>query len=141
MLVHSRVPMSYWPFVFQSVVHIINRLPTFVFNFKSPFEIIFQKFLIATPSKFLVLYVFLIFDRIALISCKYDQLSVFLGNSSQHKGFLCLDVSTSRIYVSRHVVFKELDFPLKKTSVHIFLFCYLLSYFYYFFCFFFSFYH
>ena len=43
MLVHSRVPMSYWPFVFQSVVHIINRLPTFVFNFKSPFEIIFQK--------------------------------------------------------------------------------------------------
>ena len=41
MLVHSRVPMSYRPFAFQSTVHIINRLPTSILNFKSPFEIIF----------------------------------------------------------------------------------------------------
>lgn len=37
---------------------------------------------------------------------------VFLGMSSHHKGFLCLS-STGRLYISRHVVFNEADFPFQ----------------------------
>lgn len=35
---------------------------------------------------------------------------VFLGYSNDHKGYLCLHFS-SRIYIGRHVLFNEHDFP------------------------------
>jgi hypothetical protein len=36
---------------------------------------------------------------------------IFLGYSANHKGYLCLDLTTNNIIVSRHVVFDEADFP------------------------------
>lgn len=35
----------------------------------------------------------------------------FLGYSSSYKGYLCLDLHSSRIYVSRHVIFNEAVYP------------------------------
>ena len=36
---------------------------------------------------------------------------VFLGYSLTHKGYHCLDPSTGRLYISRHVIFYEQTFP------------------------------
>jgi hypothetical protein len=35
----------------------------------------------------------------------------FLGYSTYHKGYRCLDLSTNSIIISLHVVFDETDFP------------------------------
>lgn len=51
---------------------------------------------------------------------------IFLGYPSNHRGFLCLNLSTMQIIISHHVVFDETVFPLgsmtlNKTSTYSFL--------------------
>jgi hypothetical protein len=38
----------------------------------------------------------------------------FLGYSSSHKGYKCLDIATGRLYISRHVVFDKNVFPFSQ---------------------------
>ncbi|KAI0493266.1 hypothetical protein KFK09_027542 [Dendrobium nobile] len=45
-----------------------------------------------------------------------SQLCVFLGYSTQHKGYRCLNVTQNRIYISRQVVFYETVFPYQQPS-------------------------
>ena len=40
----------------------------------------------------------------------------FLGYSLNHKGFLCLDYATGRVYITPHVVFDESTFPLAQSK-------------------------
>lgn len=49
---------------------------------------------------------------------KQTYLCVFIGCSSYHKGFRCLDSSINRVYISRHVIFDETIFPfdINKTN-------------------------
>ena len=41
---------------------------------------------------------------------------MFLGYSSLHKGFICLEPSSGRVYISRDVIFDETIFPF--ASMH-----------------------
>jgi hypothetical protein len=40
----------------------------------------------------------------------------FLGYSSMHKGFKCLDVAAGRVYISQDVVFDESVYPFSKLN-------------------------
>ena len=40
----------------------------------------------------------------------------FIGYRSKHKGYLCLNMSISKIHISWHVIFYELDFTFAKPS-------------------------
>ena len=43
---------------------------------------------------------------------------VFLGYSLNHQGYRCLDPSTGRVYLSRHVIFDEQSFPFKEYATN-----------------------
>ena len=47
--------------------------------------------------------------------CYHSRQCVFLGYSSNHKGYMCLDLLSICLYVTRHVMFLETMFPFQST--------------------------
>ncbi|KAJ9548922.1 hypothetical protein OSB04_021465 [Centaurea solstitialis] len=110
LLFHSHLPPTFWVEALHMATHLLNILPSTFINFDTPYFRLFQKH----PSYFhLRVFGCLCYPHITTphklalrsIPC------VFLGYSSQHRGFRCLDLSTRRIIISRHVVFDESIFP------------------------------
>ncbi|KAJ9557137.1 hypothetical protein OSB04_011751 [Centaurea solstitialis] len=112
MLFHAHIPTGYWIDAFSSVAYIINRLPSKILDDKSPFELLYSR----VPS----------YDNFKTFGCQVfpylrdysaNKLAprsipcIFIGYSSQYKGFCCLDPATSRIYITRHARFNETFFP------------------------------
>lgn len=98
--------------------YLINRLPTPILSNRSPYFLLYN----FNPDYSIL--------RVFGCSCfpflrpynkhKLEFRStecIFIGFSSNHKGYLCMDYTTGRIYVSRHVVFYELNFPLTSKSI------------------------
>ena len=118
MVTHVGMSFSYWSYAFHTTTYIINHLPITVFGHMSPYEPLYQRL----PS----------YSSLRVFGCacfpllrpyndhKWQPRSVecvFLGYSSQHKGYLCLAPLIGHVYISRHVVFNEYVFPFKTTSV------------------------
>lgn len=112
LLANSCLPFKYWHFAFDTAVFLINRMPSTVSNSKSPFECIYAK-----PPDYSFLKVFgcLCYPLLRPYnSHKVDFRSspcLFLGYSSSHVGYRCLDLKTNRFYIARHVRFNEDYFP------------------------------
>ncbi|XP_070672688.1 retrovirus-related Pol polyprotein from transposon RE1 isoform X1 [Malus domestica] len=117
LLVASHVPHIFWVEAFSTALYLINRLPISGLT-KSPWEPLFNH-----PPDYSKLKVFGCQCYPWLkpyIHSKLDAKSkscVFLGYSLQHKGYRCLDPITSRIYISRHVVFDEHSYPFQSLQI------------------------
>lgn len=109
---HASIPKTYWPYAFAVAVYLINRLPTPLLQLQSPFQKLF-----GMPPNY---------DKLRIFGCAcypwlrpYNQHKledksrqcVFLGYSLSQSAYLCLHISTGRIYTSRHVQFDEQHFP------------------------------
>ncbi|KAE8710243.1 Adenylate kinase 4 [Hibiscus syriacus] len=90
LLARASLPLKYWSFAVVTTAHLINRLPTKVLQGCTPFEKLFGQPPTSHPC-------------------------VFLGYSMNHRGYQCL-ATDGRIYVSRHVVFDEREFPFAKSG-------------------------
>lgn len=116
------MPLKFWWNAFQTATYLINRLPTPTLNNKSPFELLFHK-----KPNYSVIKVFGCVCFPYLRPYNHHKLEfrasrcIFLGYSSNHKGYLCLH-SSRRIYISNHVIFNESCFPYEPrvdfSSVH-----------------------
>ena len=103
------MPPSYWADALTTATYLINRLPTKTLHMSTPFFALhpsyhdlrafgctcYPNLSATTPHKL----------------APRSTLCAFLGYSPDHKGYRCLDLTTNRVIVSRHVVFDETTFP------------------------------
>jgi histone deacetylase 1/2 len=112
LLAHSSIPLKYWDEAFLAATYLINRTPAKSLQFSSPHEVLFQE-----KPEYSMLRVFGCACWPNLRPYNTHKLvfrskrCVFLGYNNMHKGFKCLDISTSHIYISRDVIFDEQIFP------------------------------
>ncbi|KAA8538352.1 hypothetical protein F0562_027825 [Nyssa sinensis] len=111
MLAHAHLLLTYWVEAFNTAIFLINKLPTAVLHNQSPFQ-----FLLNKSPDYSCIKVFGCICYPLLRPYNHHKLlfrskkCIFLGYSSNHKGYRCLDPSTSRVYLSRHVIFDEAQF-------------------------------
>jgi hypothetical protein len=112
LLIQASLPGRYWAEGLHTATYLLNRLPTKAIQVVCPHIALF-----GSVSSYEHLRVFgcACYPNTAVtVPHKLAPRSircVFLGYSSDHKGYLCLDLSTNRLIVSRHVVFDEDSFP------------------------------
>lgn len=117
LLAHAHMPIKFWDEAFLTATYLINRLPTRVIDHKCPLER-----LLKTPPNYSLLRIFGCACWPHLRPYNTHKLSfrskqcVFLGYSSSHKGYKCLDTDSGRIYISRDVIFDENIFPFAQIS-------------------------
>jgi histone deacetylase 1/2 len=112
LLAYAFMPLKYWDEAFLYVTFLINMLPSKVINFETPVEHLLH----TAPN----------YDSLRIFGCvcwpnlrPYNKRKLayrstqcgFLGYSPRHKGVKCLDTKTSRVYISRDVIFDENLFP------------------------------
>jgi transposase InsO family protein len=113
LLFQASLPASYWAEALHTATHLLNRLPLKAVRHPTPHFALYG----TTPS----------YDHLRLFGCAcYPNTSataprklsprstrcLFLGYSPDHKGYRCLDLTSHRIIISRHVIFDEDVFPL-----------------------------
>jgi hypothetical protein len=117
LLFQASLPARYWAENLYAATYLLNLLPTKAISAPSPHFALFD----TTPS-YAHLRVFgcacypntsaTAPHKLAPRSCR----CVFLGYSSEHKGYRCLDLITNRLLVSWHIVFDESSFPFASSG-------------------------
>lgn len=102
------VPKKFWSQGVLTAAYLINRLPSRVLNFKSPYEVLKGRKLDISHLK-----VFGCVCFVHIQTVHRDKLDpkaakcIFLGYSSTQKGYKCFNPSTRKLLVSRDVRFSE----------------------------------
>jgi len=117
LLIHASMPPTYWAEALATAVVLLNRRPSTSINNDIPYHRLYHKM-----PDYSILRVFgcLCYPNLsAMTSHKLAPRSsacVFIGYPSSQKGYRCLDLSTRRVIISRHVVFDEANFPFAVTK-------------------------
>ena len=111
MLHQSQLPLSFWSYAFNTAISLINRIPSFILNFVSPWGKLFHKKppLQALKSFGCACYPLLRSYPSNKLQPKSSQ-CIFFGYPPMSKGYICLDVASGRIYISSHAIFHESTF-------------------------------
>ena len=120
MIFASKVPLIFWPEAFLTAVHLINRLPSSIRNFQSPFYLLHNQHPDYSSRRVFGSRCFPLIHNAQ--QNKFDPKSlpcIFLGYSDRYKGYKCLFPPSGRIFISPSVIFYERFFPFKdKNPTH-----------------------
>lgn len=112
LLANASMPLKFWDQAFLTATYLINLLPSKVINL----EALVERLLHGKPN-FSSLRIFGFACWLNLRPYNSRKLAfrfircTFLGYSSIHKGFKCLDATTGRVCISQDVDFDESYFP------------------------------
>jgi hypothetical protein len=113
LLIQASLPGRYWAEGLHTVMYLLNRLPMKTISVACPHVTLFGS---APSYEHLHVFGCACYPNIATTTphklTPRSTRCVILGYSVDHKGYHCLDLSTNRLIVSRHVVFDENSFPL-----------------------------
>lgn len=115
LLLCASLPSSFWHHALEMTTYLLNILPGKTINFESPLKMLYQKY----PS-YSHLRVFGCLCYPIIPSTTIHKLQprstpcVFLGYPSNHRGYKCLELSSNKIIICRHVLFGETTFPYAK---------------------------
>ncbi|KAD4585815.1 hypothetical protein E3N88_23416 [Mikania micrantha] len=114
LLHHARLPLTFWTHAFQTAVYLINRLPTPILDFKTPYTLLFHKKPTYTKLKPFgcLCYPWLRPYAKSKLHPRSEQ-CIFLGYSPSKSAYKCYAPTTRRLYHSRHVEFVETQFPFQ----------------------------
>ena len=110
LLFQAHLPPRFWVEALHMAAYLINLLPSTAINNEIPYQKLFQ----TEPD----------YSRLHIFGCLcYPHLDsphklalratpcIFLGYPAYHRGYRCLDLSSNKIILSRHVTFDEQQFP------------------------------
>jgi hypothetical protein len=128
LLIHAAIPPPYWAEALSTAVFLTNRRPSSSIHNGIPYHLLYRKM-----PDYSLLRVFGCLCYPNLSATTPHKLSprsaacVFLGYPPSQKGYRCLDLSTRKIIISRHVVFDETHFPFAASKPRPDLFDFLLQ--------------
>ncbi|KAB2632563.1 polyprotein (retrotrasposon protein) [Pyrus ussuriensis x Pyrus communis] len=124
LLLGASVPKVFWPEAVTYAVYVINRMPSRVVHFQTPFQVLTQHVPVVSshtlqPRVFgCVAYVHIQkIHRTKLDPCALR--CVFVGFSSHQKGYKCYHPATRHMYVTMDVTFSESEYfyaPVSSSS-------------------------
>ncbi|KAK8956599.1 hypothetical protein KSP39_PZI000178 [Platanthera zijinensis] len=109
LMLQMHVPKPYWNFAVSTACFLINRLPSSILNYATPFSILFP----STPAFPLPPRVFGTLCYVHRLGPSLDKLDpratkhIFVGYSRTQKGYVCYSPTTRKISVSADITFRE----------------------------------
>ncbi|XP_070040673.1 uncharacterized protein [Nicotiana tomentosiformis] len=112
----AHIPIKYWGHSVLATIYIINRMPTYVLNGLSPFELLYGQ----KPTV----------EHLRVLGClcyakkvqETDKLlprskpTILMGFSDTQKGYVLLDLATNCFFINKDVSFREDIFPFKESQ-------------------------
>jgi histone deacetylase 1/2 len=117
LLIHSAAPLSFWAEALNTATYLINRRPCRATGTVTPYQL-----LLGVPPCYDDLRTFgcLCYPNVTATTAHKlaprSTACVFIGYPVDHRGYRCYDISTGRVYTSRHVTFVEHCFPFRSTG-------------------------
>ncbi|KAL2251769.1 UNVERIFIED_CONTAM: Retrovirus-related Pol polyprotein from transposon TNT 1-94 [Sesamum indicum] len=113
----SSFPRRFWGDAILSATYLINRFPSAILGWKTPYEILHQKVSSYTHLRTIGCLYFAI--KPSPFQSKFDKRGVkcvLLDYPPARKGYRLLEFDSNTIFTSRNVIFHEKKFPFAQSS-------------------------
>lgn len=111
-MVRTGLPLMFWYYGFQIACYLINSLPSYVRNNSTLYELLFKSK--TNYEHFRVFGCLCYLYTRPYSSFMLDLrsiLCIFLGYPSHQKWYLCIDLTTKKLYIFSHVILHKDHFP------------------------------
>ncbi|KAM7472007.1 hypothetical protein LguiA_010190 [Lonicera macranthoides] len=121
-LIGANAPTSYWGEALSSAVYLVNRIPSAVLDFQTPFEALAKSVTAPTVSNLPPR----VFGCVTFVHLPKEQRNklepralkcVFVGYASSQKGYRCYHPPTQKMYVTIDVIFHKETMYFHRTEL------------------------